>query len=504
LGWSVIPCHQPLPDHECSCGVDDCNDRGKHPRVQWATYQQERATKDQIRAWWARWEDANIGIVTGRVSGIVVLDIDPAHGGEDSVEELEQRFGPFEDTITSLTGGGGRHLIYAHPGVDMRGGSNYLPGIDIRADGGLIIAPPSLHASGRSYVWEASSEAWDTTAAPMPRAMATLIAERPAVIGERVGGRPRFDIADMLGRAIPEGDRDETLIRIAGYYVAKTPGDSATPLARVLEVNKLQCKPPLPESQVHKVVNSALRREARKAQAHRELETRLKGKERAGELSNADRLDLAKAFWKSIGLPAIADWVLLRGNEPTYVLEMPNGEDVVLGPNILAWKTIDESVLNRAREELTPHTAKTWRPKAVMLRNLVREIDLEPVRAADRLTEWLDEFIKVRGLTVRPAIKDRADLLGQGVLRLGSGPGNGLLYLKPDELVRHLKIAGSNVEKGEVLRVLRGAGWKRTSIRTGDADNGFTTTRCWREGRPGDKADEDPADVDDVDDEGEE
>jgi hypothetical protein len=479
LGWSVIPCHHPLPDYECSCGTEDCDDRGKHPRVGWAAFQQERASRDQIRSWWYRWPDANIGVITGAISRLVVLDIDLAHGGEASLEELEERFGRQPETVTALTGGGGRHFFYEHPGgeAEVRGGSNYMPGIDIRGDGGLIIAPRSLHASGQHYEWEASSDPWENVCAPMPASMVALMSEKPTVIGERIGGKERFDITEALGSPILEGDRDESLVRLAGHYVAKYRNGKKS-MERILEINELLCKPPLKEQQVRKIVDSVLRRQERKDQADREIERRIEdNRGPGGELSANDRLELAKAFWKSIGMTAITDWLLLRGTEPQYSLELPGGEEIALGSNILDFRMIERRILNQLSVTLHHHDPKDWRRKAGTLRELVKVIDLEPTRAADRLEEWIEGFIEARSLPVDPSMAERGAFLQQSIVSI-----EGRMNLKPSLLVRYLQATGQKIEKAEVLRVLRNAGWNRASVRHGNDEDGFTNTRVWREG----------------------
>jgi hypothetical protein len=117
------------------------------------------ATKDatQIDAWWKRTPAANIGIATGAVSDLVVLDMDPRHGGEESHLELRQKFGRWSDTPISHTGGGGTHEAFRHPGggkVPCRTSVAGFSGIDVKGDGGYIVAPPSIHPSGEPYVWD--------------------------------------------------------------------------------------------------------------------------------------------------------------------------------------------------------------------------------------------------------------------------------------------------------------------------------------------------------------
>src|SRR5262249_15398402 len=106
---------------------------------------------------WTQWPEANIGIATGAISGLVVLDVDPRHGGDESLEQWKTRYGhDFLTTVTSCTGGGGWHLFYTHPGQSMqiKNKVGLAPGLDIRGDGGYIVAPPSLHASGQRYAWK--------------------------------------------------------------------------------------------------------------------------------------------------------------------------------------------------------------------------------------------------------------------------------------------------------------------------------------------------------------
>lgn len=154
-GWQIFPCHTPTAGG-CSCGHDDCESQGKHPRVAWKS----KATADvqTIKNWWKRWPDANIGIATGARSGIVVLDVD----GEDGAATVAERgieAGP------QATTGRGQHRYLAHPGQPVK---NFVKrdGLDMRGDGGYVVAPPSLHPSGKRYTWVGDTEALALPATP--------------------------------------------------------------------------------------------------------------------------------------------------------------------------------------------------------------------------------------------------------------------------------------------------------------------------------------------------
>jgi putative DNA primase/helicase len=139
-GWHVFPLHS-VRDGRCSCGRDCGKNAGKP------------ATTDskQIAAWWAKWPDANIGIATGKVSELIVIDIDGREGDEAWQRLLAQNGQPSLWTATVQTARG-LHLYFELPAGSVipcsTGG-----GLDVRGDGGYVVAPPSIHASGRVYEW---------------------------------------------------------------------------------------------------------------------------------------------------------------------------------------------------------------------------------------------------------------------------------------------------------------------------------------------------------------
>lgn len=144
-GWKIIPLHWPTENGQCSCRDPECTKPGKHPIERgW----KEKATTDEetIQRWWKKYQHANIGIVTGADSGLLVLDVD--EGGAESIED----YGDFDETLWCCTGNGAHHY-FAHPGDTIPNAVKFAPGLDVRADGGLVVAPPSRHASGHTYQW---------------------------------------------------------------------------------------------------------------------------------------------------------------------------------------------------------------------------------------------------------------------------------------------------------------------------------------------------------------
>ena len=153
-GWRVFPLHS-VKDGLCSCGRRSCKNEGKHPRTPRGVHD---ATTDEatVRAWWEKWPGANIGVAAGRESDLVIIDVDPRHGGGETWDLLTSEDEHIDGLMVG-TGGGGQHAYYRWPSGEwnITIGSNSLgPGIDHRGDGGYVVAPPSEHLSGRAYFWD--------------------------------------------------------------------------------------------------------------------------------------------------------------------------------------------------------------------------------------------------------------------------------------------------------------------------------------------------------------
>jgi hypothetical protein len=155
-GWAVLPLHTPV-NNGCSCGKHECKEIGKHPRTRHGV-NDATTNATTIKKWWAQWPDANIGIRTGQVSNLVVIDIDLRNGGHLTWANLEAEHGRV-DTAEVFTGGGGRHLYFNYAPTAVKGTHALGPGVDLKTDGGYVVAPSSLHATGRQYEWEASEQA---------------------------------------------------------------------------------------------------------------------------------------------------------------------------------------------------------------------------------------------------------------------------------------------------------------------------------------------------------
>jgi Bifunctional DNA primase/polymerase, N-terminal len=223
-GWAVFPVHG-IVGRRCSCGASECSSPGKHPLTR-------RGVKDAssdariISGWWRSWPGANVALATGSASGVVVIDVDPPHG-DISLDRLTDAGYELPQTLAVRTGSGGLHLYYATPDFALgnsagrlAGISLELPGVDLRADGGYVVAPPSVHVSGLRYAWIADeaelspAPAWLTPAEHIP------VTEPAAIEVEAQGSTTAYGRAALageleeLGRA-PVGTRNHTLNRCA-------------------------------------------------------------------------------------------------------------------------------------------------------------------------------------------------------------------------------------------------------------------------------------------------
>jgi hypothetical protein len=250
LGWAVFPVHG-IIDGACDCARRDCGNPGKHPSTPHGLLD---ASKDQdvIRRWWQQWPAANIGLATGERSGVDVLDVDPRHYGNETLWELEREHGELPATVMSLTGGGGCHLFFGHsPGLKSING--FAEGLDFKTNGGYVILPPSIHASGRLYEWEGASRPSEIMPAALPGWLQALAVGRKDSPGPSVP-------AKAVGAKILTGQRNQALTSLAGSMRRRGMASEEI-MAALAAVNERRCDPRLTESELRQIAESVGRYE---------------------------------------------------------------------------------------------------------------------------------------------------------------------------------------------------------------------------------------------------
>lgn len=240
MGWAVLPLHSVVKG-KCSCGKPYCQSPGKHPMtpngLKSATHD-----KDTINTWFKEWKHANIGIATGSISGIGVIDIDPRHGGSDSLDEMYSKFGKLPDTVEAITQSQGRHFIFQYEDGFRTTAGKLGRGIDTRGAGGYIVAAPSRGIMGE-YMWEASSEPENHPIAKLPSYVIKLLNDN----------KEQEYVAEKLG----PGLRNSYLCSIGGTLRSRGVSFKGI-LACLLAENLERCSPCLPEVEVFKIAKSMM------------------------------------------------------------------------------------------------------------------------------------------------------------------------------------------------------------------------------------------------------
>jgi len=227
-GWQVIPLHS-IKNGVCTCGRQ-CKSPAKHPRT-FNGLTDATAELDTITSWWTLWPDSNIGIITGSVSGLVVVDID------------DPDIAPtFPDTVECRTGSGGKHLYYRHPGGHVKSSVKIAPGTDSRADGGYVVAPPSMHISGERYQWVEGPN--DTEMAMAPNWWIDLL--------EKKRSEPVTEPGDFK---LTEGGRNNRLTQKAGH-MRRAGFDEPAIAAALHDYNRRNCEPPLDDDEIDQIAKS--------------------------------------------------------------------------------------------------------------------------------------------------------------------------------------------------------------------------------------------------------
>jgi len=247
LGWPVIPLCVPTDRAKCLYH-GDCADAGKKAMVKWAEI--NTITEEDIKSWWGKWPEANIGLLTGTRSGVFVIDID----GEKAKESIIGK--KWDATVTAITGRkGGFHYYFKMGDYKVPSKSNILPGIDSRGDGGYAVLPPSIHWSKNKYRWADWGNPFESPVME-PMSWVKEIFEspqtKPSESFQKVDDRYSKTI-----RGQGEGHRDEDLFNLGGYFFSK--GLPPTVIYEVMQLVDAQNNPPLGSKIVEQKFNQCLK-----------------------------------------------------------------------------------------------------------------------------------------------------------------------------------------------------------------------------------------------------
>lgn len=221
--------------------------------VSWEEYQKRRATPEEIRAWWAKYPKAMIGIVCGEISGIFVIDCDT----KDSYEAI-QRLLPDSFLCPIAKTPRGWHLWFLFSSTyKIPNRAKVLPDVDARTTGGYIIAPPSINAEGKAYVWQEGLALGEVELATVPDALLKNIS-----LYTYRGNKENVRTENNSLQFLTQGSRDDDLYHIANCLIKSGCKEDIARQVIVILANK--CIPPFPEDEAQTKIDSALTRCERK------------------------------------------------------------------------------------------------------------------------------------------------------------------------------------------------------------------------------------------------
>ena len=248
----------------------------KKPLVAWKEFQTRFPTKEEVINWFTKNPDANIGIVTGELSDLVVFDLD----SEEAIKFAEER-GDFPDNSPKAKTGKGYHVYMQHPGFEIRNDVNKKYDIDIRGDGGFVVAPPSIHGSGNQYAWVEGCSILDVDPSECSTWMVEYLKEisvaetkpknetksdsknKPASIEPDhtpdKSGKKSF--ADLIANGVVEGERNHTAVKIIGLLLKTMSKDNAWAFAMAWNKNN---KPPLLKDELKGIFETVCKLENKK------------------------------------------------------------------------------------------------------------------------------------------------------------------------------------------------------------------------------------------------
>lgn len=191
-------------------------------------------------------DNSGIAVATGGMSGgLLVIDVDTRHNGDDTILELQQKYGRLPEGIRVKTPSGGRHYyLRLPPGITVRSRNGLWKGVDIKSEGGYVVAPPS---TGYSWAYDISGE----EVAPIPAVWLQAITDAMDKGSSAQAAGPGFMLPDILG----EGERHDTMVRFAGQL--RRGGLDTEIVYETLKMhNERRCKPPLEDSEIYTIAKT--------------------------------------------------------------------------------------------------------------------------------------------------------------------------------------------------------------------------------------------------------
>lgn len=431
LGLNVVPLHG-VNDGTCTCGSPSCGKPGKHPRIRWRDLKSKPLTSDQIEEIWTRWPDSNVGVITGRISDVAVLDID----GSEGVAALEAHGLPLTDlpsTPTVETGGGGFHYYYRMPEADtgVKTSAAVLDHVDIRAEGGLAVLPPSMHASGRRYEWQEGRSIHDLDFGDFDFSL--LSAEDREPVGPQ---RRRWFEKILAG--VSHGSRNDMAAKLAGRYFGLGMGE--TEVFFLLRGWNSYNDPPIPLPELRRTIESIRDAEGEDQQDQKDLIEQIS--------------DILKVKLESVKR--------ITGDDPKILLEFNEGTVMLTMTKLLSPKGFQQAVAEATKvvvRKLGSRSVPTHDRLAQMILLASEDIDAgEEATGTGELVIMINEYIESQ--ISLPVIADEAPLRGAFIY-------DGRAWISATDLVQRAAAKwGTRPSLTATAQMMRAIGMVRHTFRT--------------------------------------
>lgn len=464
-GFSVLPLHGINAEGRCTCNNSECNKPGKHPALNWKPLQTEPLVEEQIKKYWGVQPLYNLGLLTNK--DLVVCDVD-GKVGYNSITSRGVIPNEWEGPICG-TGGGGSHLYFRPPqGAKASTSVGLLPGIDMRAEGGYVVLPPSMHASGQRYEWIGDRTLLNTA---LPEV--DVLGQLRSLNGHSkitVDFSGKSDIPKLL-KGVAKGGRNEAATKIAGSRAGK--GESLEEVLAFCEFWNTRNDPPMDLTELETTCNSVYQKE------HANSPDKLSRE----ELMHKASVILSGDESKTLRLELI-DGIRIMGDEPKYLLIFDQGSCRMNSAEMLSPTKFQKGILDGTKVVVRKLSNKIEVPPThdsliQLLMHICRDVD-----AGDEAT-WKGELMGVIREMFRyekPSEQNLTEVPLGGPFR-----AEDMMWFDIQDIRRTAGEAGIKHNSREMAQVLTQYGFAQRKFETESGERpcwGTSITEIWPDGMP--------------------
>ena len=321
--------------------------RKKEPPIKWKRYQKRKPTRQEVNDWWAKWPDANIALLTGKINNFIAFDED-----SPEAEKFIKKKGGFPPGPQSITKKG-RHYLFKHPGFLVHQDVNKKLTLDVRGDGGYIVAPPSIHPDGAQYSWAPGLSIFEIDPPEMRPWQIEYLKEYCGDEGD--GSRNIEGWHEEVIQGVEKGSRNDTAARLAGRYIEKGLSDEEV-ISILLSWNKKN-RPPLPQNEIIQGVKSIREKDTKRDKKKSRPDKEISPFDGKALLISIDDIKTRDFFENKRFVPQyLAKYLQIKFEPIAY-----GQGDFYQYNNNGVWKTIESDLLGHESEKILDKHTKSAR-----------------------------------------------------------------------------------------------------------------------------------------------